>query len=184
MIVLRIPDSHDALKLKTQFRQYGRKACALVSFAGQDHHRFLIKDYLQVKVQLPDRLKDGGLVGPHSCHNTLSHGKWNSLLPQIGHEGRGGSWAQESFLMGCWIVKHRAVLGYDPVEEMEARKHVTQAGKFASRDQDHLSSRLPHSFQPSQSGTVDPTIAGQSPVVIRGYRPKSHRPSRRYHHKC
>jgi hypothetical protein len=174
MIVLRIADSHNALARKPQIRQRGGKASTLIDPAGQDHYRFFVKDDLQAKVQIPDRQKGGCIMRSHRCHNTLSHGKRHSLPAQIGHEFGGGGRAQESLLARCRVVKQSAILGDDPIEKMEARKYGAQAGKFAAGDQDHLSSRLPRPFQPSQSVPADVAIAGQSPIVVRGYRPKTH----------
>src|SRR5580658_5356037 len=130
MIVLSIADSHDALTRKPQVSQCGGKACALVDPAGQYHHRFIVKDYLQAEVQIPDRQKDGRIMRFHCCHYALSHGKRNSLAPQVGHERGGSGRAQESFLMRYRVVKQSTVLGDNPVKEMEARKYIAQAGKF------------------------------------------------------
>jgi len=77
-------------------------------------------------------------------------------------------------------MKQSAVLGDNPVKQMEARKRIAQAGKFAAGDQYQLSTRFPRPFQPSQCVAVDPPIAGESPIVIRCYRPKSHRFSHLY----
>jgi len=174
MIVLRISNSHDAPARKPQVSQRGGKAGTLVNPAGQDHYRFLVKDDLQAEVQIPDRLKGGCIMRSHRGHNAPSHGKRNPLFAQSGNEfGRGGR-TQESLLARCRVVKQSAILGNDPIEEVEARKHSSQAGKFAAGYQYHLSSRLARPFQPSQSVPADPSIAGQSSVVIRGYRPKSH----------
>ena len=54
-------------------------------------------------------------------------------LPQIGDEFAGDGRAQESLLASYWVMKQSAVLGDNPVKEMEARKHIAQAGKFAAR---------------------------------------------------
>jgi hypothetical protein len=111
----------------------------------------------------------------HRCHNALSDGKRHSPFTQIGHEFGGGGRAQESLLARCRVVKQSAILGDDPVEQMETRKYLAQAGKFAASDQYQLSPRLPSPFQPCQGVPADPPIAGQSPIVIRGYCQKSHR---------
>jgi hypothetical protein len=63
-----------------------RKSLYSCRFHGGDHHRFFIKDYLQVKVQLPDRHKDGSIMRSHRCHNALSHRKRNPVLSQIGRK--------------------------------------------------------------------------------------------------
>src|SRR5271155_4538207 len=139
MIVFRIADSHDALTRKPQVSQYGGKAGTLVDPAGQDHHRFFVKNYLQVELELPNGCQDGFLMRSYRCHNTLSYGKRYSLLPQIGHEFGGSGRAQESFPTRCRVVKQSAVLSDDPIKQMEARKHLTQAGKFAAGDQYYLS---------------------------------------------
>jgi hypothetical protein len=55
MVVLRIADSHHALTRKPQVRQGSGKACTLADPAGQDHHRFFVKDDLQVEFQIADR---------------------------------------------------------------------------------------------------------------------------------
>src|ERR1700685_3990962 len=175
MIVLCIADSHDALSRKPQVSQYGQKTGTLVDPAGQDHHRFVVKDYVKAEFQLPDGSKNGCIMRSYRCHNTLSHGKRHSLLPQIGHEFGGGARAQKSLLARYGVVKQSAVLSDNPVKEMEARKHIAQARKFAAGDQYHFPSRLPRSFQRSQGVAANPPIAGQSPIVIRGYCPKSHR---------
>jgi hypothetical protein len=183
MIVLCIPDRYDTLTRNPQLRQRGGKACAFVDPAGQDHHRFFVKNYLQAEFQLLDRQIDGCFMRFHRCHNTLSHRKWYPQPPQPGHNFGGRGRAQESLLACRRVMKQSAVLGDNPVKEMEARKYITQAGEFAAGDQYQLSSRPPSSFEPSQGIASDPPITSQSPIVIRGYRPKSHRFSRSYNHK-
>jgi hypothetical protein len=183
MIVLCIPDRYYTLTRNPQLRQHGGKACALVDPARQDHHRFFVKDYLQAEVQLLDRLKDGCSMRFHRRHNTLSHGKRYPLPPQTGHDSGGGGRAQKSLLAGRRVMKQSAVLGDNPVKEMEARKYITQAGEFATGDQYQLSSGTSSPFEASQSIAADPPITSQSPIIVRGYRSKSHRFSRSYHNK-
>jgi|SRR5580658_665451 hypothetical protein len=180
MIVLCISDRYYTLMRNPQLRQHGGKACALVDPAGQDHHRFFVQDYLQAEVQLLDGQKDGCFMRFHRRHNALSHGKRYPLLPQTGQDFGGGGRAQESFLARRRVMKQSAVLGDNPVKEMEARKYITQAGEFATGDQYQLSSRPSSPFESSQSIAADPPITSQSPIVIRGYRSKSHRFSRPY----
>jgi len=184
MIVLRIANSHDALTQKSQVRQHGGKARTLIGPAGQDHHRFFVENHLQAKVQFPDRQKNGDIVRSHRCHNALSHGKRHPLPAQMGDEFARHGRAQESLLASDWMVNKSAVLGDNPIKKMEARKHGAQAGKFAARDQDQLPSRFPPLFQSSYGAGVDAPIASQGPIVVRGYRPKSHRFSRWYDDKC
>jgi len=80
-------------------------------------------------------------------------------------------------------MKQSAVFGNNPVKQTEMRKHIAQAGKFAAGDQDQLSARFPRPFQPSQGVAIDPSIAGESAIVIRCYRPKSHQLSHLYNDK-
>jgi len=77
-------------------------------------------------------------------------------------------------------MQQSAVLGDNPVKQMEMRKHIAQAGKFAAGDQYQLSARFPRPFQPCQGVGVNPPVAGESPIVIRCYRPISHRFSHLY----
>jgi len=175
MIVLCIADGHDALTRESQVSQHRQKAGTLVDPPGQDHHRFVVKDYVQAEFQLADGSTDCCIMRSNRCHNALSHGKRHSLLPQFGHEFGGGGRAQKSLFARFGVVKQSAVLGDDPVEEMEARKHIAQAGKFAASHQYHLPPRSPRSFQRSQGVAADPSISRESPIVIRGYCPKSHR---------
>jgi hypothetical protein len=183
MIVLRIADSHDAPARNPQVRQHGGKACGLVDPTRQDHHRFFVKDHLQAEVQFSDRQKDGGIMRSNRCHNALSYGKRYPLPTQMGHEFAGSGRAQELIFTSCWAMKQRTVFSDNPVKEMEARKHFAQAGKFAAGDQYQLSTRFPRPYQHSQGVTVDPPIASQSSIVVRGYRPKSHSFSFSYNDK-
>jgi len=80
-------------------------------------------------------------------------------------------------------MKQSAVFGDNPVKQMEMRKHIAQAGKFAAGDQYQLSTRFPRPFQPSHGVAIDPPVAGESPIVIRCYRPKSQRFSHLYNNK-
>jgi hypothetical protein len=175
MIVLRIADTHDVLTQESQVRQYGGKARALIGAARQDHHRLIVEDDLQAKVQLPDGWKNGDIVRSHCGHNALSHGKGHALPAQMGDEFARDLGAKEALFASEWVVKQSAVLGDNRVKKMEAGKHRAQAGKFAARDQDELASRFPPLFQTSDGLGGDPTIAGQGAIVIRGYGAKSHR---------
>ena len=174
MIVLRIADSHDVLTQKSQVRQHGGKARALISPAGQDHHRFFVENDLQAEMQFPDGQKNGDLVRSDRCDNAPSHGKRHPLLAQLSDEFAGDGRAQEALLASDWGVNQSTVLGDNPIKKMEAGKHRAEAGEFAARDQDELPSRFPPMFQPRDNVGGDLPIAGQGTIVVGGYRPKSH----------
>jgi len=143
---------------------------------GQDHDRFFVEDNLQVEVQPLDGQKDRDVMRrSYRCHNAPSDGKRYPLLPQTGHELGGGRRTQESLLASFRVIKECAVLGDDPVKQMQARKHVTQTRKFAAGGEDQFSTRCARPLQGRRGGAIDLSVAGQSPIVVRYYRAKSHR---------
>ncbi len=179
MVVLRVADAGDVVRRQLEAFEGGPETGRLVDIAGKDHHRVLVEDDLQFQAEVADRFQDGRLVRPPRRHDDAADRDRHAAPPQLRHEALRRRLGEEGRLLVARPVELGAVLGDDPLEQVQVAEGAPEVVQLPAGDEDELAARRAEPFQGGQGRRVHDAVAGDRAIVIGGQSQVAHRGSPR-----
>ena len=177
MVVFRIAHADGVVRGKLHRGEGCRQTGGLVDARRQHHHRALVEDHLQLQPQLVDGGKHRRLVGLPCGDDGVSDGQRRHVpIAQRLNQRLRGRLRQQLDFARRGSVQHGAVLGHDPLEQVQARKDALQIFQLAARDQDEMPAGGDDALQRSDGRVIDRAVMRDRAVVVARQCKQPHRP--------
>lgn len=129
----------------------------------------LLKMTCHSSPRLADGLEHGGLVRLPGRDDCVADGeRIDATCLEALDERRWRCRPERRLLARLGTVEQRAVLGDDPIEQVEARKRVLEVGELAAGDHQQPPARPGELRQRGDHAIVDVPVAGEGAVVVAG----------------
>jgi hypothetical protein len=134
----------------------------LVDTGGQDHHRALVEDDLQLEAQFADRLEHDVLHRlPTSDDAAANRQRMHATLAQPRDERLGRRLGEQGFAASAGLIKQRAVFGHNQIAAAQLRKCALQVRQLAAPG-------ILESSERRNSVGVDDAVTRERAIIVRG----------------
>ncbi len=178
VVVLGVAHADAVVRREPQLEQRGVQAGRLVRARRQDHDRALVEDDLQLEAEIADRVEDDAFIGLPRRDEGVPDGQRGDLAgAKRLHEVGARRLAENLVLAARGTVEDSAVLGDDPIEEIDRREDVEEILELPPCGEDELAPRVAKALERRERLDADLSIARERSVEIAGQDEIAHGPS-------
>ena len=169
MIVFRIADAHHVMGGETELEKRRSQSGRLVHAGWQNHDSPFVEDDLKLEAEIANDFHSSRFMRfPCGYDDSSYRDSFRTTAHQLAGKFLGRRLGQELLLTCGRTVEEGAVLGHDPVKQVEPGANKNKVVEFSSSDQNHFAPGLTDLFQGSDRALTELSIMGNGPVIIAG----------------